>query len=359
MALALLALAVAALHSCLGQAIGERMDEMQLDASLPPRLSVTYVRDLSPSAPMTPKHKAPTRHSSTQLATAAVTPAGPLAGGENGATDKLQTTAEPAPQKPQQEAIPTPHESTTEQPTGAAPPPPRENTEPPEEAIASRFKWPRSTRLSYSLSGQFRGEVHGTAQVEWIKRGDAYQVFMDVQSGPLFERHMRSEGHVTPQGLVPHRYQQKSKALFQEPRMASITFDAEGVVLANGQRAKTMPGVQDTASQFVQLTYLFRNNPEKLAAGHQIELPIALPRQVKMWVYDVLKPEVLSTPIGPLQTYQLRPRRPNESTGNDLKAEVWFAPELQYLPVRIRIVQDENTYIDLLISRKPEVEGED
>jgi hypothetical protein len=109
----------------------------------------------------------------------------------------------------------------------------------------------------------------------------------------------------------------------------------------------------------VQLSYLFRNNPEKLAAGLQIELPIALPRQVKLWVYDILKPAVLSTPIGPLQTYQLRPRRPNESTGNDLKAEVWFAPELQYLPVRIRIVQDENTYIDLLISRKPEVEGEE
>lgn len=352
MALALLTLAVAGLHSCLGRALGERLDEMQLDASLPPRLNVTYVRDLSPSAPIKSRSKEPTRHNPTQSATALTNTAGSLAARSKGATDKLEPSAEAESQKPEHEAVPTAHKGSTEQATSLAL---SETT----EAISPSFKWPRSTRISYTLSGQFRGEVHGTAQVEWIKRGETYQVFMDVQSGPLFERHMRSEGHVSPQGLVPHRYHQKSKALFQEPRLVSMVFDAESVLLANGQRVNTPPGVQDTASQFVQLTYMFRNHPEKLTPGNQIELPIALPRQVKLWVYDVLKPELLSTPIGPLPTYQLRPRRLNEGSGNEPTAEAWFAPELQYLPVRIRIVQDENTYIDLLISRKPEVEGEE
>jgi hypothetical protein len=33
---------------------------------------------------------------------------------------------------------------------------------------------------------------------------------------------------------------------------------------------------------------------------------------------------------------------------------MWFAPSLQYLPVRILIRQDAQTYVDLLIDRLPE-----
>ena len=43
-------------------------------------------------------------------------------------------------------------------------------------------------------------------------------------------------------------------------------------------------------------------------------------------------------------------RRPNELT-----VELWIAPELRYLPVRIRIEQDPATFIDLMISGKPEM----
>ena len=35
-------------------------------------------------------------------------------------------------------------------------------------------------------------------------------------------------------------------------------------------------------------------------------------------------------------------------------AEAWFAPSLQYLPVRLLIRQDEATYIDLMLERLPQ-----
>ena len=47
------------------------------------------------------------------------------------------------------------------------------------------------------------------------------------------------------------------------------------------------------------------------------------------------------------------PRREARS-GSDLTAEFWAAPSLQYLPVRIVIRQDAETYIDLLIDRLPQ-----
>ena len=48
-------------------------------------------------------------------------------------------------------------------------------------------------------------------------------------------------------------------------------------------------------------------------------------------------------PVGtPLRRRLDKPRGP-------LTAEMWFAPSLQYLPVRIRITQSEDTYLDLLV----------
>ena len=38
-------------------------------------------------------------------------------------------------------------------------------------------------------------------------------------------------------------------------------------------------------------------------------------------------------------------------------ADVWFAPTLQYLPVRLLIRQDEDTYVDLMIDRLPQQEA--
>ena len=68
--------------------------------------------------------------------------------------------------------------------------------------------------------------------------------------------------------------------MFRDRRRVSIHFQPEGVVLANGQRRERWPGVQDTASQFVQLTYLFTTRPELLKVGGTVEVPLALPRSM-------------------------------------------------------------------------------
>jgi hypothetical protein len=49
----------------------------------------------------------------------------------------------------------------------------------------------------------------------------------------------------------------------------------------------------------------------------------------------------------------MKPRR-EARPGGDLVVDVWFAPSLQYLPVRLLIRQDEHTYVDLLLDQAPE-----
>jgi hypothetical protein len=232
---------------------------------------------------------------------------------------------------------------------------------PPPASAASAgepFDWPASTRVSFNLSGNYRGEVTGNAQVEWIRVGSRYQVNLDLLIGPEFapiiSRRMRSEGDLTADGLTPNRYDEDTQAVFRNRRQVSVLFEPDAIVLANGDRRERWRGTQDSASQFVQLTYLFTTRPELLRVGRSVEVPLALPRNVDRWIYDVIDEVVIDTPFGPLPTFHLKPRRVRKMT-SELSAEIWFAPQLRYLPVRIRIEQDPSTFVDLVIARKPEM----
>jgi hypothetical protein len=224
-------------------------------------------------------------------------------------------------------------------------------------AEASAFEWPPSTRLSYNLVGDYRGPVQGKARVEWLRSGNRYQVHLDVRVGadfaPLLSRRMSSDGVLTEAGLKPQRYDEETKVLLREVRRQTIFFEPERMVLPRGGVQPTVAGVQDTASQFVQLSWMFTLQPQLLRTGQTVEVPLALARRVDRWVYDVVGEEVLDLPVGPIKAWYLKPRLQSK-TNSDLSVETWFAPTLQYLPVRIRIRQDEASYIDLTLERLPQ-----
>jgi len=222
---------------------------------------------------------------------------------------------------------------------------------------APPFEWPPSTRLTYKLTGNYRGEVQGSARVQWVRLGERYQVHLDVVIGPSFApliaRRMTSDGVIGDAGLVPQRYDEVTKLPFQAPRRAVMSFTPQAVTLANGKERDSVPGLQDSASQFVQLTWLFTTQPQLLKVGNAIVMPLALPRRMDRWIYDVTGEEPLYTPLGELATFHLKPRRAEARPRGELSAEVWFAPTLQYLPVRIRIEQDPETYVDLVMDAAP------
>lgn len=216
-------------------------------------------------------------------------------------------------------------------------------------------EWPASTRLDYRLRGNYRGAVTGRARVEWLREGRRYQVHLEVAVGPgfapLITRTMSSEGVLTPQGIQPERFDEDTRILLAARRRLTLQFQGQDLVFPSGRREWAPPGVQDAASQFVQLTWLFLTGRETPRAGHEIRLPLALPRKLYAWRYRVDGEEQLDTPMGPLAAWHLRPLADN--TGSDLRAEVWLAPSLQYLPVRLMIRQDDQTWIDLMLQSAP------
>jgi hypothetical protein len=354
-ALLALVLGVLVVHGCVTRSLSDRLGAFSV-APMPQRLQVAYVRELQPTvpvaiaptpAPRPPKRVARAAVASPETATpaeaaASAVPVEPAA--SEPVSDVVVAAAEPAASAPDAAAsAPTPEPSPVAVDSAASAP--------------AAFEWPGSTRLSYVLTGNFRGHVDGEAQVEWIRDGNRYQVNVDVVIGlsfaPTASRRLSSEGQLTADGLYPTRYDQVTHVMLRDDQRVAMQLLPDAVVLANGQRRIRWPGVQDTASQFVQLTWLFTTQPQKLRTGESVEIPLALPFRVEPWTYDVLEEETLYTPFGEVQAFRVKPRR--QPRGGDLIPEMWIAPSMRYLPLRIRIHQDADTWVDLMIKRKPEL----
>ena len=152
-ALALVA-GVVLVHVLVTREVLERMDEFAAASAMPPRIEVTYVRELelAPPPAVAPVVVAPPPPRRRAAAAAPAAPPAPEA-----AASAPQTVAEPAPSVPTPEPVPAPvaeapPAATTDEAAAAAP------------ADAQAFDWPLSTRLTYGLTGNYRGELHGDAQ---------------------------------------------------------------------------------------------------------------------------------------------------------------------------------------------------
>ncbi len=307
------------------------------------RIEVAFVSELKPTAP--PPRAVPVVAPLRRVAKA-VAPALPAS-----VPAVLIPPPEPAPE-PLQAVAPAPEPAASAAAVLAAASAPDAAA----SAAQPAFEWPPSTRLSYRLTGNARGPVEGYARVEWLRSGTRYQVLMEASIGPpfapLYVRRDSSEGEITPEGLSPRRYVLETKVVLRDPRRDEIQLDEARIRLPNGRELARPPGVQDGVSQFVQMTWLFTTDPQRLTPGRSVELMLALPRRVEPWTYDVIGNEPLDTRFGRVDALHVKPRR--EARPGDFAAEIWVAPTLQYLPVRIVVRQDAENYIDLQIDRLPE-----
>jgi hypothetical protein len=204
--------------------------------------------------------------------------------------------------------------------------------------------WPTDTRLTYRLSGSFRGPLFGDARVQWQREGDRYQVRLDIRIQVFGTQVLTSQGEVTPEGLVPREYEELRPRKRRTARIGD-----QVVTLDNGRTLPRPPGVQDTASQFVELTHRFATGKERLEVGRTMAVWLARPGGVDRWIYDIVEREILQTPtLGPGVAFHLKPRPIPHARGN-IMAEMWFAPNLLYLPVRIKVTMGDEAYLDLLV----------
>lgn len=210
----------------------------------------------------------------------------------------------------------------------------------------SQAAWPPDTRLSYGVKGYYRGDFYGWGSVQWQHRDGRYQVEVDMRLALLFTGNLISQGMLTADRLEPRVYEERGMG-----RVRRLAFDGTAVTLNDGSSVAQPLGVQDTASQFVDLTHRFASGRHILEVGSEVSVWLARPREMILWTYDVVALETLQLPeLGEVPAFHLKPRPPANPRGV-INAELWFAPSLQYLPVRIRVNLGNDNYAEMTVKR--------
>lgn len=333
---------VLAVHALMLDRLGRELAPPSVLKTMAPPM---YTRLLQPQAPppvvvAAPAAAAPARPRPTARAVpprpAASTPQAP-------AEAPAPTPVAEAPAVPASNPAPEPASAAPEEPAVA------EAAATPASAPATPAldRWPGDTRLSYRLGGRFRsGDLYGDARVQWQREGDRYQVRVDIDVTLFATLVMTSQGTVTPDGLMPRAYEEQTPRRRRSALLGETTLSLE-----NGKTFARPPGVQDTASQFVELAHRFTTGKEKLEVGQSVSFPMARPGGLDHWTYDVVGREMLQTPnLGTVEAFHLKPRPLANPRGN-ITAEMWFAPSLQYLPVRIKVMMGSEATVDLLVDR--------
>jgi hypothetical protein len=254
----------------------------------------------------------------------------------------------PPPEKP--EPQPKPPEAAAQAP--AAPPEPVASaipTLPPASAplagntvAASRpLTIPGSIRLNFDATGKRgRFDYRAMGTMTWLQDGSGYDMRLEMGDWIIGKRVLASTGKLGAEGLAPTRFSDKfrsERAAHFDRAQQRITFSA------NTPQATLQAGAQDQLSIFAQLAAMVGGDPLGFPIGTTLAIQTAGPRDADQWVFTVEREEMLNLPGGQVPALKLI-RKPGKDY--DQTVELWLAPELAYLPARIRITNANGDYID-------------
>ena len=95
----------------------------------------------------------------------------------------------------------------------------------------------------------------------------------------------------------------------------------------------------------LQLAAMIAGEPARYPAGTTIAIQTASTRDAEPWVFTVEGPEQLQLPGGAVAGLKLT-RLPRREF--DQKVELWLAPAMDYVPVRVRLTNPNGDSVDQL-----------
>ena len=211
----------------------------------------------------------------------------------------------------------------------------------PKSTSVSAVSLPGSARLLYKVEGQSKNlNYRASSELTWKTNGDSYDLMTKVTALFVGSRSWSSVGKITGSGLAPTRFADKFRtesAAHFEANKGKITFSA------NTPDAPWIAGAQDRVSVFLQLGGMLAANPAGFPMGSNVSFLTVGPRDADTWTFVIEAQETLNLMDAPMPSLKLT-RKPRKEF--DQKVEIWFAPSLGYLPVRIKITQDNGDFVD-------------
>lgn len=207
---------------------------------------------------------------------------------------------------------------------------------------------PQSVTASYDV---FRSGFHiAVVQETFEKNGARYRIVSESTPAGLLARFVRthvkalSSGAVTPAGLRPEQFEYGR--LDDASKNVSATFDwqAGQLHMAFDGRNETIALPQDTQDR-VSLMYQFMFLPAERFG--KLAFHMTNGRKIEPYRYQLAGAGPIDTPLGTLNTLRLvKQREPGDNA-----VEVWLAPERNYIPVRLLIVENDGSKFEQIITR--------
>jgi hypothetical protein len=210
-------------------------------------------------------------------------------------------------------------------------PPPLEESIPPAPSLAPPRELPPRIDLAYRAYLGTRGFLIGDAVYRLEHSGSQYRISTVGEARGLAallfpgEARAKSEGAITADGLQPTSYTVERTS---GSRREAASFDWEsGMVQLNGDQS--VPLELPTFDPLVVLWQFYFAPP----AQDQTEFNIATTRKIYHVTFRRIGAEKITLPFGDVDT-EIWKRVDTDST---IQAQVWLAPSLRYVAVKLRL----------------------
>lgn len=213
-------------------------------------------------------------------------------------------------------------------PLATAPPPPQ-------------YRYPAPVRLKYDVRGKEKGfPFFANGELLWQHDDTTYNARLEISIFLLGARVQTSVGQLTPQGLEPRRFGDKVRS-----EVAAHFERSKGKVIfsANTPDVPLQAGAQDNLSVLVQMASALAGASGQIPKGTQLIFQSVGPRSAEIWTFTVGALEKLALPGGDVSALHVQRSSSNESDG---KADIWLAPSIDYMPVRILLTWAEDHFAD-------------
>ena len=206
---------------------------------------------------------------------------------------------------------------------------------------ASAFKIPAPVFLKYQVLGMSKQMNYSAwAEFSWQHDGQRYDSKLEVGAFLLGSRSQTSQGTLGAEGLMPQRFGDKFRT-----EVASHFQRDKGVISFsnNAPEVSLLKGAQDRLSVVMQIAALLSAEPDRYPVGTMLSFQTVATRDAEVWLFLVEKAETLQLPYGDVPTIKIN-RKPRKEF--DQTIELWFAPSIDYLPVRLRVTNANGDFVD-------------
>ncbi|MFM0519324.1 DUF3108 domain-containing protein [Caballeronia jiangsuensis] len=282
------------------------------------------------------------------IAPPAPTPPTPAAPAPKPAAPAATTKATPAPATVLTAATPQPEAPAAASGVAASAP---AQTQPQTQAPAAQSAAASGDKFSVPPSGELRydtlvnGVMNQTGTIHWINDSQHYEMVVSIPLPFVGPYVYSSKGHIDGFGIAPEQYSEQ-----RGRRAADIAiFNRETKQIVYTKTPQSQPladGGQDRFSVVMQLASLVRGAPDKYKPGVTRQFSVADNDSNEVWPIETVGDETVQA-RGGFTTARHFTRLPRKE-GDRRKLDIWLAPSIGWLPVRILQTEPNGMQIELL-----------